>query len=76
MARGGKGRAVPFEQAPGYRSSDRIRIMTVWRRIQHLEDRIANHVGEKPPFFDIQEASALRWVLEEAKMPVPPKKDL
>lgn len=62
---------LTLSEAPGYTDSERKKLAIIWRRIKFLEDRISEHRGN--PSYDIHEAAGLRWLLDETKMPAPPK---
>lgn len=67
------GKMLSVEQAPGFTHKERKKLAVIWRRIQFLDDRIANHHGD--PSRDKQEVAALRWLLARAEAPVPPKEE-
>jgi hypothetical protein len=64
-------KAIPKAVAPELSIKDRERLAVIWRRLQFLERRASEHRGN--PSHDIAEAAALRWLIGEAAMPVPPQ---
>lgn len=55
---------------------ERKRLETIHRRIEFLETRVRETKEQgRSPSWDIQEAVALRWLLEKADLPIPPPPD-
>lgn len=67
------GDRVKLEDAPDLNVKQRERLATIWRRIKFLDHRIENHRGH--PGRDAAEVAALRWLLELAELPEPPKEN-
>lgn len=64
-------KALTIEEAPNLTFVERQRLAPIWRRLQWLERRIPEHKGD--PSRDIEEVGSLRWLLEEADYPTPPR---
>lgn len=62
------------DQAPGLNVKDRERLGALWERINFLDEKIAN--SDRVHGFAIEEAAALRWIIEKAGMPFPPRKEV
>lgn len=67
-------RRLRTDEAPGLNLKDRERLGALWSRIDFLDHRIA--LSGRVSGYDVEEAAAIRWVIEKADMPFPPRKEV
>src|SRR4051812_30515435 len=67
-------RRIRMDEAPGLNAKERERLGALWGRINFLDHRIA--LSDRVSGYDVEEAAALRWVIEKAGMPFPPRKEV
>lgn len=67
-------RRLRTDEAPGLNLKERECLGALWARIDFLDRRIA--LRDQMSGYDIEEAAALRWVIEKAGMPFPPRKEV
>lgn len=70
----GEKRKLTVEEAPGLNVAERIKLYTIWRRLEFLERRVVVHTMEnedKTGWRDIKEVEALHWLIAKAGLPAP-----